>query len=208
MVFATPKARIAMAGAALLLAGGGIGSAITHAVAPERVMAAAPPVRIGSLATMQAPVLGDPIATVRGRIAEQFGNRVVLDDGSGRVLVDTGPGRDGPTLAIGQTITAQGRYGDGSIHAMYLIGADGRTYATGRPPHGPHPGGPDGPGGPRPDGPPPHGGRGPGEAGPPPPPPPTPAGQPPMPGAGTMPGGQPGAVPAVPPQAPAAVPKG
>lgn len=165
--FASTRTRFALAGAALLLAGGGVGAAITHAVQPERVMAAAPPVRIASLAGLQAPVIGAPIATVRGRIVEQYGRRVVLDDGSGRVLVETGPDRAGaPSLAVGQTITAQGRYDQGSIHAIYLIGADGRAYAA-EPPHGPH-GGPDGPR-------PPHGDRGPEDRGPadaaPPPPP-------------------------------------
>lgn len=142
--FSATPTRIALAGAALLLAGGGVGSAITHAVQPERVMAAAPPVRIATLATVQAPLIGAPIVTVRGRIVERYGRRVVLDDGSGRVLVETGPDRAGaPSLAVGQTITAQGRYDQGTIHALYLIGADGRAYAA-EPPHGPH-GGPDGP---------------------------------------------------------------
>lgn len=198
--FASPKTRFALAGVALLLAGGGVGSAITHAVQPERVMAAAPPVRIASLATLQAPLIGAPIATVRGRIVEQYGRRVVLDDGSGRVLVETGPDRaGGPSFAVGQTITAQGRYDEGSIHAIYLIGADGRAYAA-EPPHGPHPGpgGPGGPEGPRP----PQGDRGPGDGAPPPPPPA--GGAPaPMPGAAPVPTGAP-APAAAPTAAPAA----
>lgn len=83
-----------------------------------------------------------PVA-VKGDVAEIFGNKFIVQDGSGRALVDTGPrGERTPAAAKGETLTVQGRFERGVIHAEIVTHADGRNEAFG-PPHGP--GGPKGP---------------------------------------------------------------
>jgi hypothetical protein len=105
---------------------------------------------------------------IKGQVAEIFGNKFIIEDGSGRALVDTGPRGEGGTLMTkGETVTVQGQFENGSIHANVLTRADGTSEAFG-PPKPPRP--ERGPGdrlGPRAD-------RGPGRELPPPPPPPPP----------------------------------
>jgi uncharacterized protein YdeI (BOF family) len=98
-----------------------------------------------------------PVA-IKGEVAEIFGNKFVMQDPSGRALVDTGPrGEDRPVVTKGETITVQGRFDRGIVRAEILAHADGRNEAFG-PPHGPKgPKGPKGSKGPR---------GGPGEDGP------------------------------------------
>jgi hypothetical protein len=99
-----------------------------------------------------------PVA-VKGRVAEIFGDKFILQDDSGRALVETGPrGESGNLVKLGETITVQGRFDNGFIHAEVMTRADGTSEAFG-PPHHPPPG--DRPG-PRAD-------RGPGREPPPPP---------------------------------------
>ncbi|HZK91775.1 MAG TPA: hypothetical protein VFC56_16665 [Stellaceae bacterium] len=98
-----------------------------------------------------------PVA-VKGQVAEIFGNKFIIRDDSGRALVETGPrGEGGNLVKPGETVTVQGRFDDGFIHAEIMTRADGTSEAFG-PPH-PHRG--DRPG-PRAD-------RGPGRDPPPPP---------------------------------------
>src|ERR1700761_5689860 len=101
-----------------------------------------------------------PVA-IKGDVAEIFGNKFVVQDGSGRALVDTGPrGDDRMVVTKGETVTVQGRFERGVVRADVLAHADGRNEAFGPPDHGPK-----GPKGPK-DGP---GARA--DRGPPPPPP-------------------------------------
>lgn len=98
-----------------------------------------------------------PVA-ITGDVAEVFGNKFVVQDGSGRALVDTGPrGEDRTPVAKGETVTVQGRFDRGVVHAELLAHADGRNEAFGPPDHGPR--GPKGPKGPK-DGPGVHADRG------------------------------------------------
>jgi hypothetical protein len=129
-------------GLVVFSAGASVGAAATHALEPVAAMGPAPIVRIASLGTTARPLFGDAIVSVRGRVAEMFGNRIVLDDGSGRTLIDLGPGDDAPTLAVGQTITVQGHYGDAILHPDFLVAANGQVVALER-----HHGGRHGPGG-------------------------------------------------------------
>ena len=94
-----------------------------------------------------------PVA-IKGDVAEVFGNKFVVQDGSGRALVDTGPrGEDRVIVAKGETVTVQGRFDSGVVHADVLAHADGRNDAFGPPDRGPRePRGPKGPKGPK-DGP-------------------------------------------------------
>ncbi|TWB90643.1 hypothetical protein FBZ93_114204 [Bradyrhizobium macuxiense] len=84
---------------------------------------------------------GSPVA-VKGSVAEIFGNKFIVDDGSGRALVDLGPrGEDADTVTRGETVTVQGMFDRGIVHAQIVSHADGRTESFGhRPP--PHPGDP------------------------------------------------------------------
>jgi uncharacterized protein YdeI (BOF family) len=128
----------------LLVVGGGAGALAVEASRPSVTMAPATPVAIRTLANDD-----DAIVTVRGRVAEIYGNKFVMADASGRALVDTGrEGEDATLVRIGQPVTVQGRFDKGSVHAAFLVGADGKVTALGplgRPPHDHGPGGPGGP---------------------------------------------------------------
>jgi hypothetical protein len=88
-----------------------------------------------------------PVA-IKGDVAEVFGNKFVVQDGSGRALVDTGPrGEDRIVVAKGEAVTVQGRFDRGVVHADVLAHADGRNEAFGPPDRGPM--GPNGPKGPK-----------------------------------------------------------
>lgn len=132
-------ASLALIGAGLLAIGGVAGAVATAETRPSVTMAPATPTPIRSLAPAD-------IVTIRGRVAEVFGNKFVLADGTGRALVDTGPeGDERAPVAIGAPVTVQGRFEDGFMRAAFLVGPDMKVLAlglTGRPPHGPH----DGPG--------------------------------------------------------------
>jgi len=163
------RGRPAILGAALglLVLGGGAGALAVEANRPSVTMAPATPVAIRTLTNDD-----DSIVTIRGRVAEIYGDKFVMADASGRALVETGrEGADGTLARVGQPVTVQGRFDRGTLHAAFLVGADGKVKALGplgRPPH--DRGGPGGPGGPD---------RGPG-AGPDRAPPPPPAGAAPV----------------------------
>jgi hypothetical protein len=76
-----------------------------------------------------------PVA-VKGQVAEVFGNKFIVQDDSGRTLVDTGPrGEGGKLVAKGETITVQGRFDNGFIHANVMTRADGTSEAFEPPKH-------------------------------------------------------------------------
>jgi hypothetical protein len=71
---------------------------------------------------------------VKGQVAEVFGNKFIVQDESGRALVDTGPeGEGGNLVAPSETITVQGRFERGFIHAVTISHADGRNDIVGPP---------------------------------------------------------------------------
>ena len=83
----------------------------------------------------------DVAVAVKGNVAEIFGNKFVLQDSSGRALVDTGPrGQGGNAVTKDEAVTVQGRFDRGLIRAQVIVHADGRNEAFGPPhPHGgPH----------------------------------------------------------------------
>lgn len=168
------------AGAALLVALGAAGGAgAVQATRPAIEMAPTTRTAIARLPSSSG------VVTVKGQVAEVFGNRFVVQDASGRALVAAGrdaPGRVRVRVRVGQPVMVQGRFADGQLRASYLIDRNGDVAAVG--PRGPQPGQPAAPA--------PHG---PGRDGPPPPPP----GCAPAPGA---PAG-PGAVSPPPPPPPA-----
>jgi hypothetical protein len=141
-------AGIALAVLAIGVAAGAGGTRLAQRWQPRSVMLLQP----APVSTMQE---GASVA-VKGSMAETFGHFFILQDSSGRALVDLGPrGDDVEAAAKGENVTVQGLFDRGLIHAQVLAYADGRTEEFGPP---------------SPDrGPPPPPGYGP-ERGPPPPP--------------------------------------
>ncbi len=80
-----------------------------------------------------------PVA-VKGTVAEIFGDKFIVEDDSGRALVETGPqGDTGKLVAKSETVTVQGRFEHGFIHAVAIEHGDGHTDVV-APPGPPHPG--------------------------------------------------------------------
>lgn len=146
------RGNLGLVAAGLLALGGAAGAVVMAETRPSVSMAPATPVAIRSLSS-------SGIVTIRGRVAEIYGNKFIMADASGRALVDTGrEGDDRRLVTAGEPVTVQGRFERGFVHAAFLVGPDSKVTALGPlggPPHGRR-----GPGGPHdpdhgPDGPPP-----------------------------------------------------
>lgn len=99
-------------------------------------------------ATFEAGLAGTPITRLAagervaldGKVVEIFGNKFVVDDGTARALVETGPaGEGGDLVAIGEAVTVQGRFEHGFVHASALRHGDGAIEELAPlppPPHG------------------------------------------------------------------------
>lgn len=128
---------------AILAAGAALGAGGTRLAQnwdPQRVMLLQP----AAIADMREDT---PVA-VKGEVADIFGNKFVIQDSSGRALVDTGPrGEDRRIVTKGEAVTVQGRFDGGIIRAQLIAHADGRNEAFGPP--GPKGGPKDGPKGPK-----------------------------------------------------------
>ncbi|MFY0533320.1 hypothetical protein [Nannocystis pusilla] len=106
---------------------------------PQDTEALVPPVAVGSLAD-------ETRTAVHGQVTELFGNKFVLADPTGRALIETGrAGEGGELVAVGETVTVQGRFAHGFLHAEVLIHEDGRVEELHPAPakhgprrHGPH----------------------------------------------------------------------
>ena len=129
------KPAVAIAASAVLLAiGAAAGAGTGLMIRQGATQALLPPTAIASLGD-------DTQAAIKGSVVEIFGNKFVLQDQSGRALVETGPEGEGGTLvAKDETVTVQGRFDDGFLHGEAIIHADGKTDMLGPPgprPHGP-----------------------------------------------------------------------
>lgn len=141
-----PRARaLAVAAGALLFAGvGGIAGAQTPppppvaGIAPPPSPAASPgqPQVVMLITPMAiAKLLPADVVAVKGSVAEIYGNKFILEDDSGRMLVDLGPrGDDRAVVNKGEQVSVQGRFDRGFIAAQVLSRADGRSEAFGPPP--------------------------------------------------------------------------
>ncbi|MGR9157322.1 hypothetical protein ACU8OQ_13560 [Rhizobium leguminosarum] len=119
---------IAAAVALVIGAAGGAGAVKMMRPTPE--MAPLTPVAISAMPATS-------LITIKGKVAEIYGNKFVLQDESGRALVETGRAGEGRALVTrDEAVTVQGRFDDGFVHASYLVRQDGRTEAL-RPPKGP-----------------------------------------------------------------------
>lgn len=89
------------------------------------------PIPISSLAPYS-------VVAVKGKVVEIFGDKFVIDDGSGRALVETGPrGEGGKLVTAGEALTVQGHFDDGFIHGDIIVHADGRAESLKPPRPGP-----------------------------------------------------------------------
>jgi len=78
-------------------------------------------------------------AAIKGQVAEVYGNKFIITDASGRALVETGrEGEGGRLVKPNETVTVQGRFERGFLHASVIQHEDGRADLVG-PPNGPHP---------------------------------------------------------------------
>lgn len=129
-----PRSKLGIAAVALLSLGGAAGAVVMAETRPSVAMAPATPVTIRSLSA-------DGVVTIRGRVAEIYGNKFIMADASGRMLVDTGrEGDDRQLVTAGEAVTVQGRLDRGFIHAAFLVGPNNNVIALGPlagPPHGP-----------------------------------------------------------------------
>lgn len=121
---------IAAAVALVIGAAGGAGAVKMMRPMPE--MAPLAPVAISAMP-------GSSLVTIKGKVAKIYGNKFVLQDDSGKALVETGrAGEGGALVTRDEAVTVQGRFDDGFVHASYIVRQDGRTEAL-RPPKGqPH----------------------------------------------------------------------
>jgi hypothetical protein len=112
---------------AIGVAAGAGGTRLAQRWQPRSVMLLQP----APISTMQE---GNSVAA-RGSVTENFGHFFILQDSSGRALVDLGPrGDDVDAAAEGENVTVQGLFDRGLIHAQVLAHADGRTEEFGPPP--------------------------------------------------------------------------
>lgn len=144
------RGKLTFAGIGLVALGVATGAGFVANTRPSVSMAPVAPVAIRSLSS-------GGIVTIRGQVAEIYGNKFIVADASGRALVDTGrEGDERQLVTAGEPVTIQGRFERGFVHAAFLVGPDNKVVALG-PLAGPHRHGPGGPHGEerRPDGPPP-----------------------------------------------------
>jgi len=112
-------------GAALLAAGVVGGAGAIGLTRPGIEVAPIRPVAIASLAQRDGGLV-----TVRGKVAEVYGDRFTIADGSGKTMVDAARDDDDAVTA-GQDLLVQGRYDNGQLHASFLVDANGRVRAVG-----------------------------------------------------------------------------
>ncbi len=78
------------------------------------------------------------MVAVKRTVAEIYGNKFIVQDQSGRTLVETGRRGEGGGLVIkDETITVQGRFDDGFMKGDTLVHADGRAQSLKPPKPGP-----------------------------------------------------------------------
>jgi hypothetical protein len=115
----------------LALGAAGLSLAQTGTIPPTPIA----PTAIGSLATSRE-------VAAKGEVAEIYGNKFIVQDGTGRALVETGRrGESGTLVKAGETVMVQGRFEHGFLHAAAITHADGSQVLLG-PAGGPPRGGP------------------------------------------------------------------
>lgn len=128
-------AAFTFAAIAMLAVGAAAGAGAMKLTRPTPEMAPMTPVAIST-------VKEGNLVTFKGKVAEIFGNKFIVQDESGRALVDTGPeGEDGKIVGLNDAVSVQGHFDNGVLHASYIVRQDGSIEALGPaggpPPHGP-----------------------------------------------------------------------
>lgn len=117
----------------VLAIGAAAGAGAVKLTRPNLELAPMTPVAISSVKDWS-------LVTIKGKVTEVFGNKFIVQDDSGRALIETGPSGDGGKLvAVNEPVSVQGRFENGFMHASYIVHQDGSIEAlgpAGRPPHG------------------------------------------------------------------------
>ncbi|MDX7952518.1 hypothetical protein P7D22_15215 [Lichenihabitans sp. Uapishka_5] len=128
------RRRVALAAALVGAAAIGAGATAVAQHGRRPVLVALTPAPVAAMRD------GDAVA-VKGQVAEIYGNKFILADDSGRTLVETGPRGDRGTMVDkSETVTVQGRFERGFVHAMAIQHGDGHTVILGPPGPPPPPG--------------------------------------------------------------------
>jgi hypothetical protein len=110
---------------AILALGAVAGAGAMKLTRPSMELAPMTPVAISSMPDWS-------LVTVKGKVSEVFGNKFIVQDDSGRALVETGPaGDDGKLVALNESVSVQGRFERGFLHATYIVRQDGSVEALG-----------------------------------------------------------------------------
>lgn len=135
--FLMPRLLAGGAAIALLAVGLGVGAIVASYAGGSRVVAYEPVPAVAISALTESSSVA-----IKGEVAEIFGNKFIVEDPSGRTLVETGPkGEDGDLVEEGEAVTIQGRFEHGFLHATFIVHEDGETVALDQP-HPPRPHGP------------------------------------------------------------------
>ena len=116
---------------ALLVAGVAVGAGSLSVLRPSPQVTLLTPGPVSALAEWH-------VGAVKGQVAEIFGNKFVIEDPSGRALIETGrAGEGGDLVTPNETVTVQGRFEHGFLHATLIVHPDGHADPLG-PPGPPH----------------------------------------------------------------------
>lgn len=113
---------------------------------PRKLLLATAALLLASPAAAQTPIasLDGRGVTIQGTVTDVFGNRVILQDATGRTLVDLGPPHGGvPAVTQGERLTVTGEPRENGFRARQLTREDGSsvTIERGPPPRGERHGG-------------------------------------------------------------------
>ena len=129
---ARTAAAIGITGFVVLGLGAAAGAGAMKLTRPSVELAPMTPVAISSVKEWS-------LVTVKGKVAEVFGNKFIVQDDTGRALIETGPsGDNGKLVAVNEAVSVQGRFENGFLHASYIVRQDGSIEAlgpAGGPPH-------------------------------------------------------------------------
>ncbi len=128
-----PRRTAALALTGVLLAAGIGGIAVAQTPPPPPAPVAGQPQAVMLITPMPiARLQPSDVVALKGSVAEIYGNKFVLEDDSGRMLVDLGPrGDDRVVVTKGEQVSVQGRFDRGFVAAQVLSRADGRSEVFG-----------------------------------------------------------------------------
>lgn len=110
---------LAAVAAALILTGLGVGASAERLLRPEETQTLLEPIAVTALSE------GD-LGALKGQVMEVYGDKFILQDATGRALIETGPSaKDGSLVTPGEVVTAQGDLEDGLLRARLIVRADG-----------------------------------------------------------------------------------